>query len=247
MTDSTRRRVLITGAAGRIGTSLRHSWQGQYALRLLDRKPIQDPGEAEALTLDIGNLEALLPAMEGVDAVVHLAGDPSPRASWESVHQANIVGTYNVFESARRAGVQKIVFATTNHVMGMYDRDRAWPIYHDQMIRPDSLYGVSKAFGEALGRYLADEYELSVICLRIGWFLPQPHNETALWMWLSPRDAAQVFARAIESPRRFGIYYAISNNSRRHWDITNTIEELGYRPQDDAEAYAAEVLGDPRS
>lgn len=237
------KRVLITGAAGRIGTGLRTSWKGQYELRLLDQKPVEDPDGAEALTLGIGDIDALAPAMAGVDAVVHLAGEPSPSASWEQVHEANIVGTYNVFEAARRAGVQKIVFATTNHVMGMYDAAKEWPVYHHQMVRPDSLYGVSKAFGEALGRYLVDEYGMSIICLRIGWFLPEPHNETALWMWLSPRDAAQVFSKSIESDRPFGIYYAISNNSRRHWDITNTIEELGYRPHDDAEQYAAEVEG----
>ena len=237
------KRVLITGAAGRIGTSLRASWKDRYRLRLLDQKSIEDAGDAEVFVQDIGDLDALAPAMAGVDAVMHLAGEPSPGASWERVHQANIVGTYNVFEAARRAGVPKIVFATTNHVMGMYDRAKEWPVYHDQLIRPDSLYGVSKAFGEALGRYFVDEYGMSVMCMRIGWFLPRPHNETALWMWLSPRDAAQLFSKAIESERKFGIYYAISNNSRRHWDTANTIEDLGYRPQDDAEQYAAEVEG----
>ena len=87
------------------------------------------------------------------------------------MHRANIVGTYNVFESARLAGVRKIIFASTNHVMGMYDRDRQWPVYADQPVRPDSLYGVSKAFGESLGRHFADEYGISVVSLRIGWFL----------------------------------------------------------------------------
>ena len=170
-----------------------------------------------------------------------MAGDPSPRASWESVRERNIVGTYNVFEAARQAGVRKIVFASTNHVMGMYDRDQQWPIYAAQPVRPDSLYGVSKAFGEALGRHYADQCGLSVICLRIGWFLPQPRDEISRWMWLSPRDCAQVTWRAIESDLGFGVFYAISANGGRHWDITDTIEKLGYRPDDDAERFAAEL------
>jgi NAD+ dependent glucose-6-phosphate dehydrogenase len=151
-----------------------------------------------------------------MDAVVHLAGEPSTRADWETVKTHNIEGTYNVMEAARQAGVKKVVFASTNHVMGMYDRDRQWPIYAQQPIRPDSLYGVSKAFGEALGRHYYDQFGLSVICLRIVW-------------------------RAIKSDVGFGIFYAISGNGGRHWDITETMEKLGYRPQDDAEEYAEQL------
>ncbi|MGN6810084.1 MAG: NAD-dependent epimerase/dehydratase family protein, partial [Thermomicrobiales bacterium] len=181
--------------------------------------------------------DQIAPAMEGIDAVVHMAGDPSTRGSWESIHQNNIVGAYNVFEAARRAGTRKNVFASTNHTMGMYDRDQQWPVYANQPVRPDSLYGVSKAFGEALGRHFSDQYGLSVICLRIGWFLKEPNNEISRWMWLSPRDCAQITWRAIESDLTYGVFYAISGNSGRHWDITNTIEQLGYRPQDDAEKF----------
>jgi NAD+ dependent glucose-6-phosphate dehydrogenase len=125
--------------------------------------------------------------------------------------------------------------------MGMYDRDRQWPVYVGQPVRPDSLYGVSKAFGENLGRYYYDQHGLSVICLRIGWFLPKPRDEISRWMWLSPRDCAQVTACAIESELGYGVFYAISQNARRHWDITETIEKLGYRPQDNAEDFAAEL------
>jgi nucleoside-diphosphate-sugar epimerase len=181
----------------------------------------------------------IAPALVGMHAVVHLAGNPSTQASWESVRDNNIEGTYNVFEAARQAGVQKIVFATTNHVMGMYDRDRQWPIYVTQPPRPDSLYGVSKAFGETLGRHYVDRYGLSIICLRIGWFLDRPHDEIGLWMWLSPRDCAQAVWRAIESPLSYGVFYTISRNSRRHWDLTETIEKLGYLPEDDADRVLA--------
>lgn len=241
---SQRKRVLITGAAGRIGSSLADQLKDRYDLRLhYHRTSPENPPSADTIKADISRYDEIAPAMEGIDAVVHMAADPSTRGDWESIHEKNIVGAYNVFESARRAGVRKIVFASTNHVMGMYDRDQQWPIYADQPVRPDSLYGVSKAFGETLARHYVDQYGLSIICLRIGWFLPRPHDEISLWMWLSPRDAAQVVWRAIESDLDFGIFYAISQNGRRRWDITKTMQQLGYRPQDDAEQYAAEIEG----
>lgn len=241
-TEAKKKRVLITGAAGRIGSSLAEQLKDRYDLRLHyhhtipDQKPVSD-----FIVADVSKYEQVAPMMEGIDAVVHMAGDPSPRASWESVRDKNIEGTYNVYEAAYRAGVRRVIFASTNHVMGMYDRDQQWPIFAPQPVRPDSLYGVSKALGENLGRYYYDQHGLSVICLRIGWFLPQPRDEISRWMWLSPRDCAQVTSCAIETELGFGTFYAISRNSGRHWDITDTIERLGYRPQDDAEDFAGEL------
>jgi NAD+ dependent glucose-6-phosphate dehydrogenase len=238
------KRLLITGAAGRIGSHLAETLKDRYDLRLHYHHTVPErPPVADLVRADVANYDEIAPAMVGMDAVVHLAADPSPRAAWESVRDRNIAGTYNVFEAARRAGVSKVIFASTNHVMGMYDRDQQWPIFADQPVRPDSLYGVSKAFGEALARHYVDRYGMSIICLRIGWFLARPHDEIGLWMWLSPADCTQVVWRAIESPLDYGVFYAISRNSRRHWDITATMEKLGYRPQDDAEIYAQEILG----
>jgi len=233
-----RRRVLITGAAGRIGSSLAPQLKDRYELRLncYPAAP-EHPAVDDVMVADISVYEKIAPAMQGIDAVVHLAGEPSTQAPWEVVRSWNIEGTYNVLEAARQAGVRRVVFASTNHVMGMYDRDQQWPVYAHQPVRPDSLYGVSKAFGEALGRHYYDQFGLSVICLRIGWFLPEPRDEISRWMWLSPRDCAQLVWRAIESDVGFGIFYAISGNSGRHWDITDTIERLGYRPQDNAEEH----------
>jgi NAD+ dependent glucose-6-phosphate dehydrogenase len=237
-----KKRVLITGAAGRIGSSLVEHLNDRYHLRAHYHRTIPEPPPvADRVVADISDFEQIAPALQGMDAVVHMAADPSTRATWESVRRRNIDGTYNVLEAARQAGVGKVVFASTNHVMGMYDRDQQWPVYGSQPVRPDSLYGVSKACGEALGRYYHDQFGLSVICLRIGWFLPQPRDEISRWMWLSPRDCAQITWRAIESDLGFGIFYAISGNGGRHWDITETIEQLGYRPEDDAEDYAAEL------
>ena len=237
-----KQRVLITGAAGRIGSSLAEQLKDRYDLRVHYNRTVPErPPVADQVIADVSVFEQIAPALEGMDAVVHMAGDPSPRASWESVRSTNIEGTYNVLEAARLAGVRKVIFASTNHVMGMYDRDRQWPIYAGQPQRPDSLYGVSKAFGETLGRHYSDQFGLSVINLRIGWFLPRPKDDISRWMWLSPRDCAQVVWRAIESDLTFGTFYAISANGGRHWDITDTIERLGYRPEDDAEQFAAEL------
>lgn len=239
MSESTRTgaRVLITGAGGRIGRSLAERLADRYQLRLHYHREPEGPPAADSVVADISEYDQIAAAMEGIDAVVHLAGQPNTASPWEAVLPANIVGTYNVYESARRAGVRKVVFASTNHVMGMYDRDRAWPVYAEQPVRPDSLYGVSKAFGETLGRHYADRYGMSIIALRIGWFLEQPHDEIARWMWLSPRDCAQLVCRAIESELGYGVFYAISGNGSRHWDITDAINALGYRPEDDAERY----------
>jgi len=239
-----KKRVLITGAAGRIGSHLSEALKERYDLRVLYNRTVPEkPPVDDVHVADVSDYAAIAPVLQGMDAVVHMAADPSPRATWESVRDKNIAGTYNIYEAARAAGCNKIVFASTNHVMGMYDRDRQWPIYANQPVRPDSLYGVSKAFGETLGRYYADQHGLSVICLRIGWFLPEPRDEIGMWMWLSPRDCAQVVWRAIESPLGYGVFYAISRNTRRHWDITETIERLGYRPEDDSEPYADRIAG----
>ncbi len=232
-----RKRVLITGAGGHIGGSLSQSLKDRYDMRLHFHHQPDPAPDADYVVADVAEFDEIARAMQGIDAVVHLAGSPHVTSPWDDVHRANILGTYNVFESARQAGVRKIVFASTNHVMGMYDRDREWPVYADQPVRPDSLYGVSKAFGESLGRHYADQYGISVVSLRIGWFLEHPHDEIARWMWLSPRDCAQIVWRSIEVDIGYGVFYAISANSMRRWDITDTINVLGYRPQDDAERF----------
>lgn len=232
------RKVLITGAGGQIGSSLTQQLRDRYDLRLHYYPDVPEhPPVADHVLADITQYDEIRPAMEGIDTVVHLAGDRHPGAPWEDVHSANIVGCYHTFEAARDAGVRRVVFATTNHVMGMYDRAAEWPVYAAQPVRPDSLYGVSKAFGEALARYYHDAYGMSFICFRIGWFLPRPTDEVARYMWLSDRDCAQLVSRAIDSDIGFGTYYAISGNSGRHWDISDTVEALGYRPQDDAERF----------
>ena len=140
---------------------------------------------------------------------MHLAGQRAVSASWAELQQPNIVGLVSTFEAAHRAGVRKIVFASTNHVTGMYDREQAWPLSPELPARPDSLYGVTKAFGEDLGRYYSDNFGISVVCLRLGWVLERPHNEQARWQWLSPDDLARLVSGALLSDVRFGIYYGV--------------------------------------
>lgn len=240
-----RKLVLITGASGNIGKALRSSLQHDYRLRLQYQKHALTELSAneESVEADIEDFAAVTHMIEGVDAIIHLAADSYTYATWEAVRGPNIDGTYNVFEAARLAGVHKIVFASTNHVMGIYDHEQAWPIHPEQPVRPDGYYGVSKAFGEALARYYADEFKMAMICLRIGWFLERPHNETALRMWLSARDLDQLVRLSLETPQQFGIYYGVSNNQRGKWDIENARHELGYNPVDDSEIFATEIKG----
>lgn len=233
-TSSPRRRVLITGAGGTIGTALQQGLRSTYDMRLHYRTLPPEPGDVESVAADITSLDAILPVTEGIDTIVHLAGDPRVPAPWESVFQNNIAGTYNVLEAARISGVRRVVFASTNHVMGMYDRNGVWPVFNHLPVRPDSLYGVSKACGEALGRHYYDAFGIDFIALRIGWFMEAPVMDSDIGraMWLSPRDCVQVVRCAIETPEEFGVFYAISDNPNRRWDITDTMFKLGYRPED---------------
>ena len=246
MTDDTdradrstdRRRILITGATGKVGSLLAGRLAGDYDVVQQGRTPRTEEQERVLRRADLGDDGAVLGLMDGVDTVLHLAGAASPDSDWEAVLEANIIGYRTVLEAARQAGVRRVVFASSNHVMGMYDRHEEWPVYPHHLPRPDSLYGVSKVFGEALGRFYHDEFGLDVISLRIGWSTADPtvaEEEILHAMWLSEDDTEQVFRRAIEAEVRYGVYYAVSDNPNRRWDITNTMVELGYRPQDSVE------------
>ncbi|WP_203567745.1 NAD-dependent epimerase/dehydratase family protein [Aestuariimicrobium ganziense] len=229
------RRILITGATGGIGLSLVERLASDYDIVQQGRTPRTDQQEKVLRKADLNDYAEVLPLMEGVDTVIHLAGSASPESSWDDVLEANIVGLRNVLEAARESGVRRVVFASSNHAMGMYDRLEQWPVYPDQLPRPDSLYGVSKVFGEALGRYYHDHYGLDFIALRIGWMTDDPLDsdvELLHAMWLSEDDCEQLFRRAIEAEVTFGLFYGVSDNQNRRWSMTNTMLELGYRPKD---------------
>lgn len=260
--DPVSRRVLITGAEGTIGTALREYLGDRYALSALTR-------EVQPFTshvADISDLDAILPAFIGVEAVIHLAASPAVETPWPSILQNNIIGTYNVFEAAHRAGVERVIFASSNHVIGMYEFDGVPDIYalddprtydHTVEIRPDSLYGVSKAYGEALGRYYVERHGLKVFCLRIGsvrgnddpldpeMLASSPalldlatEEERRVRMratWQSRRDIAQLVGRCLDVPElTWAVVYGISDNPRQFWDISHARDLLGYEPRDGA-------------
>ena len=214
-----------------------------------------EPMDETSVVADIAELEAILPSFEGIDSVVHLAAASSPDATWEEVLRANVVGTRNVFEAARICGVAQVVYASSGHAVGMYEVDGAPSLYdlddgrrYDENveIRPDSLYGLSKAFGELCGRYYSDQHGLRVICLRIGYVhegtepLAPPRDEggrRTRAIWLSHRDCAQLFACAIDADHlRWAVAYGTSDNPRQVWDLSSARELLGYRPEDSAPA-----------
>lgn len=236
-------RILITGAAGQIGRALRTGLRGAFPLiRLLDVAPLGDAGAGEEiLAADIRDIAALERATAGIDCVVHLAGQ-STEAEWDKVLPLNIEGCYNVFEAARRSGVKRVVFASSNHAVGFHRRERF--IDNQVLPRPDTRYGVSKVFGEALGRLYADKYGLSVACLRIGTFIEpdRPKDARQLLTWISHRDMVQLVRRCIDYPHyHFVVVYGVSNNLRSRWDNSNA-KFLGYRPEDNSEVFAAEIL-----
>lgn len=239
--------ILITGAAGDVGTHLRRELAGKYHIRASDLRSVKKVGRESFMRADLARMADCLRITKGVDAVVHLGGY-SVEGPWEAILSANIVGCYNVFEAARRNGVKRILFPTSNHAVGFYRRDRT--IDHRVYPRPDSRYGVSKVFGEALGSLYADKYGMEVFCMRLGNVNPLPIDKRRLSLWLSPRDLAQLVTIGIEHPDiRFEVVYGISGNRRAWYDNENAFR-LGYQPQDDSEMHAEDVLarekpGDP--
>jgi len=244
-----RKRVLITGAAGRIGQALRAGLNSRYDLRLMYHRTVLPAAEGEEVVVgSISDLATMEKACAGVDAVVHMAGNPKVAAPWEDILEANIKGAYAMYEAAHRQGVARVVFASTNHVTGFYEKQGVYT-RPDMPERPDSYYGVSKAFGEDLGQYYADAFGLGVVCLRIGSFQPDEavagrQSDRILSTWLSHRDCVQLVWRGIEAAHvAFGIYYGISGNRRAYWDIANARAELGYEPEDDAERFVQDEGG----
>jgi len=232
--------VLITGAAGDVGTHLRRELAGKYRIRASDLRDLKEKFKGQQfMRADIAMFADALRITRGVDAVIHLGGY-SVEGPWAGMLSANIVGCYNVFEAARRNGVKRIVFPTSNHATGFYRRDQT--IDHRVYPKPDSRYGVSKVFGEALGSLYADKYGMEVFCMRIGNVNPAPIDKRRLAIWFSPRDLAQLVTIGIEHPEiRFEIVYGVSGNTRSWYDNSNAIR-LGYKPRDNSEAHAPEVL-----
>ena len=243
--------VLITGMSGLIGGVLRQRLEGRYALRALNRSAVEGIPCHRA---DIADLAAIEPAFAGADQVVHLAARAHGGGTWEDMLHHNVVGTYNVFEAARRAGVKRVVYASSGATHSACERDEPfaslaagryagladWPkLTHETPPRPAGLYGVTKVWGEALARHFSDAHGMSMICLRIGAVNAEDRPTAAreYSAWLSQRDATRAFELALTAPAtvRFAVCFVTSDNAWSYRDATHARDVLGFVPEDRAE------------
>jgi nucleoside-diphosphate-sugar epimerase len=247
------RRVLVTGLSGRIGGALLKHLGTAYELRGLNRRSVPGvPGHPA----DIADMDAIRPAFEGIDAVVHLAALADGSAPLDAILRHNVVGTHNVFEAARLAGVRRLIFASSGAtvagwerempyralVAGQYDGLSHWPlITHETPVRPTGLYGASKVWGEALARHYADAHGLSMICLRIGHVVTEDRPLTIrdFSVWCSQRDIARMIGHALDAPDsvRFDVFFVVSDNRWGYRDVAHARDVLGWSPLDRAEDY----------
>ena len=236
------RTVLLTGAAGGLGTLMRGLLPPYgYQLRLLDLHPVE--GEPGAVTADLTDTGALREAVRGVDAIVHLAGI-SLEAPFKQILHSNIEGTYRLYEAAREEGVRRVVFASSNHAVGFTPRPAAdgplIPVGTPR--RPDTYYGLSKSFGEDLAQLYWDLHGIETVSVRIGSCFPEPTSVRMLSLWMSPADCARLFHAALTAEDvGHTVVYGSSANTRLWWDLTSA-RALGYEPQDDSEPYAPELI-----
>ncbi len=247
-------RILVTGMSGLIGGAVRERLEGRYDLTALNRSLV--PG-VRTVQADIADFDAIRPAFEGQETVVHLAASARGRDPWERVRDPNLIGVYNVFEAARQAHASRVIFASSGStisgwelvqpyralVNGDYDTvQHPWPmITHETPVRPTGVYGATKVWGEALARQFTDTYELSIICLRIGLVNKEnrPTDSRQFSVWCSQRDISQMVELCIETPPelRFDIFYALSRNKWSYRDISHAREVVGFNPEDEAEFY----------
>src|SRR5690349_11081193 len=227
--------VLLTGAAGKIGQMVRPLLSAAgWELHCLDREP---GGDETVAAIDVLDAEALDAATVGCGSVVHLAGIPG-EAPLAEILEANVQGTQAVLDAALRRGIRRVVLASSNHAVGMWERDTEGHLQVDIRPRPDTFYGVAKVAAEALGQLYADRFGLEVVSLRIGNCRPEPRNRRELATWLSPGDAARLLSASLSGEvRGHVIAYGVSANTRAWWDLS-TARKLGYEPEDDAEAFA---------
>jgi nucleoside-diphosphate-sugar epimerase len=241
MKDEERRSVLVTGAAGRIGSYFAEHGHAKYRLRLTDRdfggrrSALERYGEI--LEGDLSDLGFLKKACEGIDTLLHLAANPNPSAVWRELVDANIVGAYHAFVAARAAGCRRIVFASSIHAVSGYPA--SVQVKTSEPVNPGDLYGVTKCFGESLGRYLAEQEGVSFIALRIGAAHPVERMQESdllplMDTLISYRDLDQLIHRCIDAENvRFAIVHALSGNQFNRLDISESRERFGYEPQDD--------------
>ena len=234
-------RLLLTGAAGHLGRQMRprlKAWCDTLRVSdLSDTLAPAGPGE-ERVVCNLADRPAVMALLQGVDAVVHLGG-VSTEQTWEQIRDGNIDGAVNLYEAARRAGVRRIVFASSNHVTGFYGQDEV--ISPRDPVRPDGFYGLSKAFGEALAQLYFDRHGLETVSVRIGSAFEAPRDRRMLATWMSFDDTERLLRAALTAPVvGHSVVYGLSDNRSAWWDNTSA-RHLGYRPQDSSEPFRAEV------
>lgn len=252
MTIKVHEKLLLTGAAGGLGKALRQRLKTNCrVLRLSDHNDFGIAGDAEEVVLaDLADPAAVDLMVAGVDAIVHLGG-VSVEGPFGPIMQANILGLYNLYEAARKHGVKRVVFASSNHVTGFYRQSET--ITADHHPRPDSLYGVSKAFGEDLSRLYFDRYGIETACVRIGSSFPEPRDRRMLATWLSFDDLHRLITACLTTPvLGHSIVFGMSDNAVTWWDNSRA-RHIGYVPQDSSDVFrdavyaktAAPDLSDP--
>lgn len=240
-TVKTHHRLLLTGAAGGLGQALRDRLKANCTvLRLSDKSGLGDARVGEELVLaDLADAAAVDAAVAGCDAIVHLGGI-SVEAPFEPIMQANILGVYHLYEAARRHGVKRVVFASSNHVVGFYKQGET--ITADHPPRPDSFYGVSKAFGEDLSRFYFDRYGIETACVRIGSSFPEPKDRRMLATWLSHGDLHRLISACLSTPvLGHTIVFGMSDNAVTWWDNSRA-KHVGYQPQDSSDVFREAVF-----
>jgi nucleoside-diphosphate-sugar epimerase len=252
--DLIMKKILITGMSGLIGGVVRRQLEGKYELSALNRRRLEG---VECYQADISDFDAILRAFEDKDVVVHLAAILRDDAPWKDLLRYNVVGTYNVFEASRRAGVSRIIFASSGSAVAGWERyfpykaiaerrydevPTTWEkLSHQSPTRPDGIYGCTKIWGEALARHYSDAYGISAICLRIGAvnLEDRPLEPRHFSVWCSQRDVASMMEKCIEAPEslKFDIFYVVSRNKWNYRDLEHAREVVGFEPQDTADRY----------
>jgi nucleoside-diphosphate-sugar epimerase len=250
-----KKKVLITGVSGLVGSVLAESLNQEYEITGVD---LEESRQIPTVKANCSILQDILPAFYDIDTVIDLASNPDQFSAWDVIHDVNLKCTSNVLEASRISGVKRVIFASSNHATGMYEFDSPYseivkgdyrsleadsiPLITTEMpVRPDGPYGIAKAFGEAAGRFYSDQYGISSLSVRIGTLNSEgkPTNERQFATLLSHSDLSNLFQKCIEasSNLKYGIYYGVSRNKWRFWDVSNSEKDLGYSPADDAEIW----------
>ena len=249
------KKILITGVSGLVGSVLAASLKNEYEVTGID---LQDSNLVPTLKADCTILDNIMPAFSGIDMVIDLASNPNQYSKWNVVHDVNLKCTSNALEAAKECGVKRVIFASSNHTSGMHEFDMPYSqiikgdytglesnqipmISTDMPVRPDGPYGIAKVFGESAGRFYSDQYGLSSLSIRIGTLNVEgkPMNQRQFATLISHPDLVQLFRKCIEAPLtlKYGIYYGVSDNKWRFWDIKYSKSDIGYTPQDNAETW----------